>query len=308
MNKWARLIAAGGLSLTVVSPGAWAQAKIAAVVNAASFQSGLPSGGALATIFCSGLTNVSPGTYVTTSASPLPYALGGLTVTVNNAMAPMLAVVIDSSGNGQINFQVPLELNASSTLNGQYTGSLAACGTVMTSFPTSGWGGFFADANGNAIAQHASDYSLVTPQNPAHPGEAIVTYADDFFPVWPPPPIGFPAPQQPLFEILPASLITGQYFGGQGHIYLQSYPQLLCLIGMGCDNSYTSTPALQATFEGLAPGMIGVEQINFVVPANQQAGNWALFFNSGSCPSGSGAPGSCGWPGLSSPYVTLPVR
>jgi uncharacterized protein (TIGR03437 family) len=61
------------------------------------------------------------------------------------------------------------------------------------------------------------------------------------------------------------------------------------------------------TFEGLAPGMTGVEQINFVVPASQQAGNWALFFNVGSCPNGGGA-GTCSPSGGSSPYALLPVQ
>jgi hypothetical protein len=58
---------------------------------------------------------------------------------------------------------------------------------------------------------------------------------------------------------------------------------------------------------GLAPGMIGVEQINFVVPANQAPGDWALFVNIGSCPDGRG--NKCHPQGASSsPYVKLPVR
>jgi len=62
------------------------------------------------------------------------------------------------------------------------------------------WGGFLMDENGYAIAQHASDYSLVTIQNPAHAGETIIAYADGFFTVWPPPPIGFAVPLPPSFE------------------------------------------------------------------------------------------------------------
>jgi hypothetical protein len=60
---------------------------------------------------------------------------------------------------------------------------------------------------------------------------------------------------------------------------------------------------------GLAAGSVGVEEINFVVPSNQRSGNFALFFNIGSCPDGSGIPGNCGATlGLSSPYVLLPVN
>jgi uncharacterized protein (TIGR03437 family) len=281
---------------------AWPQPKIDAVVNAASFQPGLPAGGSLATAFCSNLTHTGstkPGIYI--ASSPVPYELGGLSVSVNGARAPILAVVITSSGavwNAQINFQVPLERNVS-VRNSRFPGSMGAGQSGLEPLPDlPQWGGFFSDANGYAIAQHASDYSPVTPENPAHPGETIIAYANDFFTVWPPPPIGSPVPPQPLFQILK---LTGVYF--PGYVYLQNYPTLDFH-----GNSWASTRALETPFLGLAPGMIGVEQINFVVPANQQPGDWALFFNAGSCPDGSPTPGKCGLNGSSSPYVKLPVR
>ena len=59
-----------------------------------------------------------------------------------------------------------------------------------------------------------------------------------------------------------------------------------------------------------APNTIGVEEVWFTVPSNQAAGDWAFFFNRGSCPDGSGQ-SSCAGPGrvsFSSPYATLPVR
>jgi hypothetical protein len=92
------------------------------------------------------------------------------------------------------------------------------------------------------------------------------------------------------------------------YLYLQAYPTPNCnpVSGEGCQ-SFTSTPPVHTTFEGLAPGQVGVEQINFVVPANQQPGNWALFFNIGSCTQAPFAPGGCG-NGSSSPYVMLPVQ
>ena len=305
-------------------PHAWPQPKITAVANAASFQSGLPSGGSLATLFCSGLGNVKTGTYLAPSL-PLPYTLGGLTVAINGVPAPLLAAVVTQSGqaaSAQINFQVPLERNVS--LFDQYTGLLEACGTVLTLHPThdSGdpatvypptWGGFFGDTNRYAVAQHGSDFSQVTPQNPAHPGETVVAYGDDFFPVWPPPPLGFPTPSQPLFQLtlvptypLPfAPLFIGG--GSDAYLYLQDYP-VPCNFPSQQPCSFTNTPALSVTFEGLAPGQIGVEQINFVIPASQGAGDWALFFNHGSCPDGNPTPFRCGLNGSSGPYVKLPVR
>jgi uncharacterized protein (TIGR03437 family) len=283
---------------------AWPQRKIDAVVNSASFQPGLPAGGSLATAFCSNLTHtgdIKPGIYV--ASSPLPYELGGLSVTVNGFPAPILAVVITSSGavwNAQINFQVPLERNISLLGPGVFPGSLAMTQAELKPLPElPAWGGFFSEANGYAIAQHASDYSPVTPENPAHPGETIIAYANDFITVWPPPPIGIPVPPQPLFQPIP----WPWHFRFPGYLYLQKYPTLDYK-----GQSWTSTPALETPFLGLAPGMIGVEQINFVVPANQQPGDWALFFNAGSCPDGSPTPGKCGLTGHSSPYVKLPVR
>ena len=181
--------------IAVAAPQAKSQLVITGVLNSASFESSLPAGGGLATIFCSGTDpsgNLKPGTYLAATSSPLPYQLGGLGVGIDDAAAPILAVVITSAGqslNAQINFQVPLERNVSlPSLPSSYPGSLSACGaTPIPLPPQSEWGGFFADATGHAIAQHASDYGIVTVQNPAHAGETIIVYANDFFPVWPPP-------------------------------------------------------------------------------------------------------------------------
>jgi hypothetical protein len=165
------------------------------------------------------------------------------------------------------------------------------------------WGGFFSDQNGLAIAQHAADYSTVTSQNPAHAGETILVYATGFFRVWPPSPVGFPAPQQPLFlSTVPIPMNTG-------YLFLQAPPQVFGPLGPpagGSGGSCANTPAVRVTFEGLAPGLVGVEQINFVVPANQQPGDWALFFNTGTSADGSTCDTQHG--PSSSPYVKLPVR
>lgn len=301
------------LSLIVaVSPTAWSQAKIVAVVNAASFQPGLPYGGALATAYVSGLVGLKTGTYLAPSSQPLPYSLGGIGVKVNGALAPLLAVVVpsDPSANVQVNFQVPAERNPlvnGFTAGGKFTINEAtwppAGQLSVPEVPV--WGGFFADANGYAVALHASDSSLVTQQHPAHPGESIIVYGDDFFFTWPPPPISVPPPQQSRFQILDASPHLPAY------LYLQTYPQPSSCVtpsGSFCSPSATNTPALQVTFQGLASSAVGVEEIHFVVPTNQQPGNWPLFFNSGSCPDGSGVPGTCGATGgSSSPYVLLPV-
>ncbi|MCC7343008.1 MAG: hypothetical protein IT170_18140 [Bryobacterales bacterium] len=277
-----------------------AEVKIEGVVNSASFEPGLPAGGSLATVFVSGFSEfeLKPGTYIA-EGTILPFSLAGREIIVNGASAPILAVIVSRLGL-QINFQVPLERNASlAGALGASAGALAVAGVVLTPLPRlSPVGDFFADANGFAIARHASDNSPVSLDNPARPGETIHAYANDFFAVWPPPPIGSAVPEQPQFLRLP---IGQSIIRDSGDLYLQEYPKLN-LKGQ----SFTNTPALDIKFAGLAPGKIGVELITFVVPANQQPGDWALFFNLGSCPDGRGA--ACYVFGRSSPYVKIPVR
>jgi uncharacterized protein (TIGR03437 family) len=291
-----------------------AQPAIVSVVNAASFQTGLPYGGALATVFVSGLSGLTPGTYIAPSSQALPYSLGGVQVTVNGAFAPILAVSVPSSPSAstQVNFQVPLERNVSLAPGTPYP-SFSVNGVTLASSQLglvglTVWGGFFSGANAYAVALHASDSSPVTQQSPAHPGETIIAYADDFFTTWPPPPIGTLVTQPGLFQ-----LGEPGFPRNSGNLFLQTYPAIVGVCpGSSCltpNGSVTDTPALQVTYQGLASGAVGVEEIHFKVPENQQAGDWPLFFNVGSCPDGSGVPGTCGAapPAESSPYVLLPV-
>jgi hypothetical protein len=305
------------------------QPTVIEVLNSASFQGGLPAGGALATTFVSGLTALKPGAYLAPSSRPLPRTLGGVTVSLNNDFAPLLAVIVpsDPSARVQINFQVPLSANASLLypyvnlyqhfgVGTEYLGYLsvsdgvnhAVPSTTLTTSQLPEWGGFFSSGKGNAVAVHASNSNLVTAQNPAHPGESIIAYTDGFFMTWPPPPIAIPAPSQVTFQ--PDYTLTAS----PGYLYLQTYPDpgSMCTPNPGIcpgTGSVTNTPALKINFMGLVAGSVGVEEISFVVPSNQPSGNWALFFNRGSCPDGSGIPGTCGaTDGSSSPYVMLPVK
>lgn len=250
------------------------------------------------------------------ASQPLPHTLGGVTVSVNDDFAPLLAVVVPSNASAdvQINFQVPLSANTSLLyeyfgLGPSYGGYIGVSDGVHKAVQNgtghlSQWGGFFSAPNGYAIALHASDSSLVTLQNPAHPGESIVVYADGFFMTWPPPLISAPAPPQVSFQ--PDYSLEAS----PGYLYLQTYPNppSSCAPNPGpCAGSLPSTPALTINSMGLLAGSVGVEEINFVVPLNQQSGNWALFFNR--CTSTGASPGSCGGvSGDSSPYVLLLVN
>lgn len=244
---------------------------------------------------------------------------------VDNDYAPLLAVIVpsDASGYVQVTFQVPLSANASLLypyfslhknfgVGPAYLGYLSVTDGVNHAVPTSTlttsevpeWGGFFSGANGYAIARHASDSNLVTLQNPAHPGESIIAYADDFFMTWPRPPIAIPAPAQVTFQPDYSLRVS------PGNLYLQAYPNPVstCTPNPGlCNGPAPDTPALTISSMGLAVGSVGLEEVNFVVPSNQRSGTFALFFNS--CTNGGGLSGSCGGvSGDSSPYVLLPVN
>jgi uncharacterized protein (TIGR03437 family) len=152
-------------------------------------------------------------------------------------------------------------------------------------------GAFFTDPYLYVIAQHASDLALVTPENPAHAGESIIVYGDDFFQVWPPPPIGFPTPPQPVFQTDAALFVS------LPNLYLGGY-------GGASTCCSTRSPALQVVSAVLAPGLVGVEQFKIVIPTGlEPALNWPLFFyapGSKPCPFG-----ACGE--YQSPLAYLPI-
>ena len=285
--------------LAVFANVAFALPKIEAVMNTATGQLGLPTGGALATILVSGFSDppvsLAPGKYVATGL-PLPNRLGGVQVMLygGQVLAPLLSVWVPGPGSpefSEIVFQVPLERNVSRFEQDAagdlwvYVAGLATA--IINPLPKVSAGGFFADANKYGLAQRGSDYTPVTLANPAHPGDAIIAYADDLFFVWPEPPMGIPAPLQPLITADPVEGFS---------LYLQAYPPLTPPdpISHQGGGYFPNTPPLITTFLGLAPGQLGIQQVNFTVPANQQPGDWALFFANGH--------------GSASPYVLLPVR
>src|SRR5262249_51173679 len=137
-------------------------------------------------------------------------------------------------------------------------------------------GAFFTDDRGYVRAEHSADHSPVTAANPAHPGEAITVYGNDFYTVWPTPPVGFRTPSlwsfcgSELYQYRPELPGPAAAFDYR-YLYLQKY-----VYPDANHNQFTDTPAVEITFQGLAPEKIGIEQIDFVVPANQPPGDWAL--------------------------------
>ncbi|MBZ5578508.1 MAG: hypothetical protein LAP40_18255 [Acidobacteriia bacterium] len=105
-----------------------------------------------------------------TAAGALPQTLADIRVYVANYVAPLLY-----AGPSQINFLVPGNLSV-----GQVMVRVARQGVTGPEVPITLVDvapHLFAYPNGYVLAQH-TDYSAILPDNPAHPGEIVVVYAN----------------------------------------------------------------------------------------------------------------------------------
>lgn len=195
-------------------------------------------------------SQVSPGALATvfasnitsgqaTASAPLPPSLAGVSVTVNGQKAPVLFV--DPT---QINFQVPWETaigtgSLAITVNGVASNTIPI--SVATAAP-----GLFLYGSGRAVAQNI-DFSLNTSGNPAKEGTAIMAYLTGSGPVNNQPVDGAPGPGQPNL-----SNVTSSYSATIG------------------------SASAQVSFAGLAPGFVGLLQVNVVVPTGLAKGDYPL--------------------------------
>lgn len=105
---------------------------------------------------------------------------------------------------------------------------------------------------GNYITALHQDFSgPITPDNPAHPGETIHAYGSGFGPVAPAPPLGKPAPANPL------SRVTSSY---------------VC----GLEGSDSVLVPASIVFGGLAPGWIDLYQFDILLPAPPSGGSYLV--------------------------------
>jgi uncharacterized protein (TIGR03437 family) len=107
-------------------------------------------------------------------------------------------------------------------------------------------GGIFF-VNGVPAVTHASDFSLVTAGNPAHPGEYLTVFCSG---------LGLTTPVVPAGQASPFAPIVAP-----GYIS----------IGTGAEVLFQ--------YAGLSPGSIGLYQINFQLPANSVVGLTDLFLS-----------------------------
>lgn len=208
------------------------------ITNGASFSSGLSLPGGVASIFCTNLTGIPA--LVAASGAPLPMELGGVSVLIDGHPAPLYSVS-DSGGVQQINIQVPFETIANINAVEVRRDGISASVLGVKNFTSAG--GLFTVDGVNGAIQHGTDYSLVTAAAPAERGEVIILYATGLGAVAPAVASGEAAPDAPLSWVSERVTVT-----------------------MGGYNA-------EVQFSGLAPGFVGLYQINARVPTNVPSGD-----------------------------------
>jgi uncharacterized protein (TIGR03437 family) len=212
------------------------------IVSAASFVSGTAglAPGSLASLFGTSLSSIAGGT----SQIPLPTALNDVAVNVNTFSAPLVYV-----SPQQINFQIPWEVPApSQAIIVVNTGGLnsptaalqvgPASPGIFTLSQTGAGQGAILIANTATLAAPAS----VAGAQPAARGEAVSVFCTG---------LGAVSPAQ----------VSGQPASGS---LANTAAMPTVMIG--------GQPAV-VSFSGLAPGFVGLYQVNVTVPANAPSGD-----------------------------------
>jgi uncharacterized protein (TIGR03437 family) len=237
-----------------VSGGAVAAFKLTALaaaivppgsaVNAASFSRApaIVSPGSLISVFGS---NLAAETRVALAA-PLPTRLSATRLEINGIAAPLLMV-----SPSQVNAQVPFEVSGNTATLMVDNGASRSAPISLTLAPSAPGIFTLQSGTGPAAALHSGDYSLVTASSPATAGEAVAIYCTGLGAVWPAVQTGHAAPSG-----RPATAL--------------GTPQVV--IG--------GTPA-EVLFAGLAPGFVGLYQVNVRVPGGLPAGAASLLLLSG---------------------------
>ena len=227
--------------------------KTAAVVNAATFQASVPVGqGALATLFGNALA--SDKTSATTT--PWPGMMLNRQLVINDELVAPLYFV----GPGQVNFQMPANAPLGAgrvAVRLADTGELVAGGGAVIAAASPGLFTSNQSGTGQAAALN-QDNTINGPNNPAAVGSTVVLYGTGQGQVSPAVPDGTAAPVLPLSQTVAVPTSNGT-------TCLNSQPSMCVAVGG------TGFGAIQ--YSGLAPGFVGLWQINVTIPAGTPPGN-----------------------------------
>jgi uncharacterized protein (TIGR03437 family) len=182
------------------------------------------------------------------SGYPLPSSLGGISVTVAGQTVPLFLVTaseIDcqlpfTTPAGMDNFVVDFGDGTQATAGVNVPSAAAEILQYNTEFFTSNYG----------MAFHAGTAIVADQNHPASAGEALETYGIGLGAVNPAVDAGVPAPTDPL-------------------AYAIATPQ----VKIGNKDA-------TVTYAGLAPGLVGMDQVNIIVPSGLKSGSqpisWAV--------------------------------
>jgi uncharacterized protein (TIGR03437 family) len=208
------------------------------MLNGANFYPGRAlAPGAIASIF--GFTNQFTTTPLSASSVPLPNQLQNVQVLFGGTPAPLFYL-----GNNQINFQVPsgaattgnVEVTVQRQDTGQILGdSYVAMNTVSPALFTVNGSG-----QGQIVALN-QDNTLNSSTNPATNGSVIQFFGTGQGVV-----PNMPADGAPASGLTPTPYVP------------------VVIIGTGADNN--PLPVADIQYSGLAPGLVGVWQINAIIP------------------------------------------
>jgi uncharacterized protein (TIGR03437 family) len=174
------------------------------------------------------------------SSTAWPTAIGETSVTFNGVAAPLYYV-----SYGQIDAQVPFEVGLGN-VSVEVTVDSKVSAPQTISVEAFSPGIFTVNSAGAGAILHASSYVLVSSSAPAQPGEYILIFATGLGSLRTPVPSGTPAPSNPPAETLDTPIVA---IGG-----------LSSLVG----------------FSGLAPGFVGLYQVDVQVPLSIAPGNQTL--------------------------------
>ena len=220
---------------------------ISSVVNGGSFLPQKLSAGSIVSLFGENLAS----TILAAESLPLPTSLGGVSVQTSGISAPLFFV-----SPFQLNFQLPWELSGESaaliTVNVDGKGSLPETvplaefspGLFAMSFNESTQGAILIAQSGEVAAPVGSIPGRET--RPARQGETVSVYCSGLGPVSNAPPSGVAAENGPLSvaRTTPAVLIGG-----------------------------VRAPSSEGFFAGLAPGNVGLYQVNVTIPSGTPSGD-----------------------------------
>ena len=238
------VLSTSGLTVLASSYPATAIPSIAAITSAADGTSPVAPGG-LVSIYGRNLS-ASP---LAAATVPLTTSLGNSCLGVNGTPIPLLY-----TSSGQINAQLPFNVTGNATMTMHTPGGISSnfLFTVEPTAPSVFMSGAAGPQTGLALVFRNANNQLVTPTNPLHPGDAVTIYLTGMGQTTPAILAGQPAPSKPLSTAAVAPAIT---LGGAG---------------------------LSVTYAGLAPGEIGVYQVNATVPAGAPTGlSMPLVINQG---------------------------